>query len=162
MGLGERDRADELGGDEPWTEEHDFGSLLGRFGRAVADVVNDVRRTPIEIANGRHVVVGHNPLLAIDVFGNEGCDLRVVLWLVEVVVEIAALHVVGRVNVDERFLEPLGCASFEELERILPGEFNAMAHTRDCFYALYELGGVIAGVDLPRSGLVSAADNPAV
>jgi len=56
------------------------------------------------------------------------------------------------------FLRPFDYTGLQETERVLPSKVDAALHSRNGLNAMNEFRGVVTGIDLPRAGLVPAAD----
>src|SRR5437762_172706 len=97
-------------------EKH-YLRALPRGPGAIANVVNDVRASAIKLPDRGRVVIGDDPTLSPDARLNKFRDVLVVICLVKVIVEIAAFDVVGRVQIYQRLLGPLGSSNLQELER---------------------------------------------
>jgi hypothetical protein len=93
---------------------------------------------------------------------NERRNAGVIFGSVKIVIKIAALDVVGRVEINESLWGPLFHAQFQEFKRILASNRDSLSHGCNGLDSVHELGRVVPGVDLPWPGLVPAADDSSI
>ncbi len=139
------------------TVDDDFAARPVVTVGAVVEAICHPRQAPIELCDGRTLVVGHDPGMR-QLPAKEPRDLGVVLLGVVVFVEKLALPNVGRIEVKKRgggqFLGGLS----DEINRIHPRYMNAMAISGDVSDFGNQVLSIESSIHLPRPRLLASTD----